>query len=525
MSNYKKEIAVSAALAIVLVVSLSLASNFLYFISTGPPELETEVPEHLNKFSSHQELLSFLGQSYQSPYYLFDLEVRGIPPGPITALESDAAKAGDYSTTNIQVEGVDEADIVKTDGEHIYVVSGNTVFILKAYPPQEAVLLSQIELEGGVTGVFINEGRLVVFEGGSPYWGGVLEKEGGWSAPNTSILVYDVSDGENPALKRNITLDGNYFNSRMIGDYVYVVIQQWVAYQEEDVDLPSIAYRGEIRTIRATDIYYSNVTDSSYAFTTIAAVNVKDDTEAPTYETFMIGASSTMYVSLSNIYITVPRWQWEPEPLLGQLSEPLQTTDIYRFSIDRGTIESKASGVVPGIVLNQFSMDEHQDHFRIATTTSHVARTPEEASSSNHVYVLDMDLNVVGSLEDLAPGETIYSARFMGDRGYLVTFKKVDPLFVIDLAEPTVPKVLGWLKITGYSDYLHPYDENYVIGIGKEAVPAEDGDFAWYQGVKISLFDVSDVANPVEIAKYVIGDRGTESPVLQDHKALLFDRA
>ncbi|MFQ5911250.1 MAG: beta-propeller domain-containing protein, partial [Thermoplasmata archaeon] len=131
----------------------------------------------------------------------------------------------------------------------------------------------------------------------------------------------------------------------------------------------------------------------------------------------------------------------------------------------------------------------------------------------------------VGSLEDLAPGETIYSARFMGDRGYLVTFKKVDPLFVIDLAEPTVPKVLGWLKITGYSDYLHPYDENHVIGIGKEAVPADEGDFAWYQGVKISLFDVTDVANPQEIAKYVIGDRGTESPVLQDHKALLFDRA
>jgi len=135
-----------------------------------------------------------------------------------------------------------------------------------------------------------------------------------------------------------------------------------------------------------------------------------------------------------------------------------------------------------------------------------------------------MDLNIVGRLENLAPGERIYSARFMGERCYVVTFKKVDPLFVIDLETPTNPTVLGQLKITGYSDYLHPYDENHIIGIGKETVEAEEGDFAWYQGVKISLFDVSNVSNPIEIDKYEIGDRGTDSPVLSDHKAFLFDK-
>jgi uncharacterized secreted protein with C-terminal beta-propeller domain len=113
----------------------------------------------------------------------------------------------------------------------------------------------------------------------------------------------------------------------------------------------------------------------------------------------------------------------------------------------------------------------------------------------------------------------------MGDRCYLVTFRKVDPLFVIDLKNPNAPRVLGKLKITGYSDYLHPYDENHVIGVGKETVAAEEGDFAWYQGVKISLFDVSDVSKPKEIDKYEIGDRGTKSPVLGDHKAFLFDRS
>jgi uncharacterized secreted protein with C-terminal beta-propeller domain len=161
-------------------------------------------------------------------------------------------------------------------------------------------------------------------------------------------------------------------------------------------------------------------------------------------------------------------------------------------------------------------MDEYDGYFRVATTTY-------EPTSQNNIYVLDMALNITGSLVDLAPGETIYSARFMGERCYLVTFRQVDPLFVIDLKDPDEPKVLGYLKVTGYSNYLHPYDENHIIGIGKETT--EEGDSAWYQGVKIALFDVSDVSNPVEISKYEIGDRGTDSPVLWDHKAFLFDKS
>jgi len=175
-----------------------------------------------------------------------------------------------------------------------------------------------------------------------------------------------------------------------------------------------------------------------------------------------------------------------------------------------------ASGEIPGMVLNQFAMDEYDGYFRVATTV-------HGEKALNNVYVLNMALNITGSLTDLALGETIYSARFMGERCYLVTFRNIDPLFVIDLSNPTNPRLLGELKITGYSSYLHPYDENHIIGIGKETV-AEQEDFAWYQGVKISLFDVSDVSNPREISKYEIGDRGTDSPVLWDHKAFLFDK-
>ena len=171
-------------------------------------------------------------------------------------------------------------------------------------------------------------------------------------------------------------------------------------------------------------------------------------------------------------------------------------------------------------------MDEYEGYFRLTTTTGYAW----DDNSANHLYVLNDDLEVVGSIENIAPGETIYSTRFMGDRAYLVTFKKVDPFFVIDVSNPTAPEILGYLKIPGYSDYLHPYGENYVIGFGKDtAEPTEEEgfwntvDFAWFQGLKIAMFDVSDVENPIELHKEIIGDRGSSTELLYNHKALLFD--
>ena len=258
-------------------------------------------------------------------------------------------------------------------------------------------------------------------------------------------------------------------------------------------------------------IYYTNVTEPWYSFTNILAINVQDPEEQIGYESFLLGPSTTLYASRENIYLTSPSWDWSSD-----------STNVYKITIDGRSIEFTADGTVPGRVLNQFSMDERDGYFRIAVTSGHVSRNG--ASTSNDVYVLNASLGIVGSVTGLAPGEDIYSVRFMGDRCYMVTFKKVDPLFTIDLADPENPKVLGKLKIPGYSDYLHPYDENTLIGIGKETVEAEEGDFAWYQGVKIRLFDVSDVENPRELAKIEIGDRGTDSPALDDHKAVLFSR-
>ncbi len=451
----------------------------------------------LKKFSSYEELKNFVKASSQAyPYSFWESPSQTLGlRATVTENVAGGYGAPDYSTTNIQVAGVDEADVVKTDGEYIYVVSNKSVVIVKAYPAEEAEVISTIDLDGTLRGVFVNKDRLVIFE------------DEGYKA---FIRVYDMSDRTNPIQASNVSLDGYYLNSRMIGDYVYVVINKPAYCQNDEVELPKIYSDDEVREISATDIYYSDISDYSYAFTTIVAVNVQNDDQEPTLKPFLLGATSNMYVSLNNIYIAFPE---------------NDNTLIYRIHIDENEIGIRASGDVPGYVLNQFSMDEHEGYFRIATTTGHIARSLEEASSRNHVYVLDMNLDIVGRLEDLAPGETIYSARFMGSRCYLVTFRKVDPLFVIDLEDPRNPRVLGQLKITGYSDYLHPYDENHVIGIGKETVAADEGDFAWYQGVKISLFDVSDVENPKEIHKYEVGDRGTDSPILRDHKALLFDKS
>jgi len=485
-----------------------------YNLGVYPPESESpSFSAMLKTFSSHEELISFLTENSGTqeffPFYgSWGRFLGTLPQGAVFYTAETADLGFEYSTTNIQVAGVDEADIVKTDGEHVYLVSGDDVFILKAYPPEGAEVLSKMTFNDTYpVGIFVNGDRLALlgykyvdtYE--SYYRDFYLDTK-------TFVNVYDISNKTNPTLLRNFTMSGNYFNSRMIGEYVYFVVSQQAYIINDTVILPQVYSNDGIKEISVSGIQYFNTSDSYYMFTTIVAMNVQDVAEKPTNKTILLGGTSCMYVSLNNIYITFPK---------------SESTLVYRFQIENDKIEPMANGEVPGYILNQFSMDEHNGYFRIATTTGHIARILEQATSKNHVYVLDMNLTIVGRLEDLAPGERIYSARFMADRCYLVTFVKIDPLFVIDLGEPTNPNVLGKLKIPGYSDYLHPYDETHIIGVGKETEEADEGDFAWYQGVKISLFDVSNVSDPKQIANYTIGDRGTDSPILRDHKAFLFD--
>lgn len=529
-----------------LATLLVISSVPLYFYLKTP---ESSDQIALNKFSSYEELKTFLETASSLPnnYWVRGGEPMAESSDAQVAVPAPAEAADtDYSKTNIQVEGVDEADIVKTDGEYIYIVSGGNITIIKAYPPQEAKVLSKISLEGGITGIFINGDKLAVFEteyGIYPLYEGEVVYDSSSSSeevkeptaddeatssseprngstteepprvpvpivyepPTTSIKVYDISDRGNPVLKRNFSVDGNYFSSRMIGDYVYVVATQWAVFIETDVFLPRVHSDNETEVIAADDIYYYNFSDSSYSFTSIVALNIQNDAQEPTHQTILLGGTSTIYVSQNNIYLTFPNYTW-------QENETMKTT-VQRIKINKQTITFAAQGEVPGYILNQFSMDEYSGYFRIATTTNNWRTFAEEATSKNNVYVLDMDLNIVGKLEDLAPGEQIYSARFMGDRCYLVTFKQTDPFFVIDIANPTEPKVLGYLKIPGFSGYLHPYDKNHIIGIGKQD-----------NNVKLSLFDVTDVTDPTETAKYIVEAEYSDSPVLYDHKAFLFDK-
>jgi uncharacterized secreted protein with C-terminal beta-propeller domain len=507
--NWAKVLApVAAAVLLITVVGLFAVDR------SGPLYLGGS---QISTFTSYEQLQEFVktNAGYKQFHWgFFRGDVTLAPAGAeYSALVPSVI---DYSTTNIQVAGVDEADIVKTDGAYIYLASGNKTIIVKAYPPEQAQVLSEIELEGTVIGIFINGDRLVVFEEEMPYYAyydigqdSVEKFYMPYRSPKTYVKVFDVSDRENPQLRREFSANGQYVSSRMIGDYAYLVVNEPVYEQDDEVNLPKIYLDGNETEIRATDIYYSDVVDYYYMYTTIIAINTQNDGQEPAYETILLGASSNLYVSPNDIYLTFPVW--------GTGMGDVDKTSIHRIHIAGDEIIPVASGEVPGTVLNQFSMDEYGDYFRVATTTH--GETPR-----NDVYVLNMALNITGSLTGLAPGETIYSARFMGERCYLVTFRSIDPLFVIDLGNPYNPQILGELKITGYSSYLHPYDETHIIGIGKETV-AEREDFAWYQGVKISLFDVSDVSNPVEIGKYEIGDRGTDSPVLWDHKAFLFDKS
>jgi uncharacterized secreted protein with C-terminal beta-propeller domain len=263
--------------------------------------------------------------------------------------------------------------------------------------------------------------------------------------------------------------------------------------------LPQVSTNTATKEIEPTSVYYCDMQDTYFTYTTFAGINILDDSQSPTDMTILMGGTSNMYVSTENMYLTFP-------------DNTGESTEIYRVAINGANLTFDAKGVVSGYVLNQYSMDEYNNYFRVATTVSTGSWVNRD--QHNNLYVLDMDLNVVGQLENLAQGEQIYSARFTGDKAYLVTFKQVDPFFVIDLQDPTNPTVAGELKIPGYSSYLHIYDENHVIGIGKEN-----------STVKLSFFDVSDINSPIEIAKYIIGADAdySDSTALYEPKAFLFD--
>ncbi len=542
--------ATAAVLSAVMLVSM------VYVFGAAPILFPDQAPSAsgMRTFASMADIVNYLNTNAQGSNYLggpldnqfFGERASLSAPNPMTrgtfsdssaVQESSGTGSKGYSTTNIQVTGVDEADTVKTDGNYIYTISSkqnnyyyydaynsgysNTVYVLDA-DPQNAHVVSKITMDNNTqaAGLFLsNDGNklVVVASKYQSYYGvlGIAED----SAPRimpyynsdvyTFLYVYDVSNKASPALTRNLTMSGSYFNSRMIGDNVYAVISQPAVVYNDLVTLPAV-YDDQVSYKAApTTIYYADMNDTSYTFTSFYGINIVDDASQATNMTVMMGGASTMYVSPTNIYVTYPNWD----------NSAGSYTAIYRIGINGLDLSLQAQGSVPGNLLNQYSMDEYNGYFRVATNWY------GQDSQINNVYVLNPNLEVTGKLEGLAPNENLHAVRFMGDKCYLVTFQQIDPLFVIDLSQPSSPTVLGELKIPGYSDYLHPFDETHLIGVGKEAVVSEERNFAWYQGLKLALFDVGNVNNPVQLSYYGIGDRGTDSEALYEPKAFLFDQS
>ncbi|MDD1686125.1 beta-propeller domain-containing protein [Methanoregula sp.] len=425
---------------------------------------------------------------------------------PVTAAtQAPLSESGrKYSTTNVQVKDVDEADIVKTDGTYIYLVTGNRLHILKGYPAQEAGIISTLQFSGSPQSLYLDGDRLVLITSTQRSYDFSRCQPGACSgtipiAQKTQVFVYSVKDPVHPVLVREMELDGVYKDTRMIGSMLYFVTEDYLDLYASDVVFPEVYDSSHGSFVPS--VYYFDRNDRSFSLTTIGAVDIQA-TGPVKARTFLIGSAGTVYVSPDTLFIAVPG---------AGNGQAIQSTELYAFSLDDGELTYSARGTVDGTLLNQFSMDEYGGNLRVATTVQDY----QHNGYSSRVTILDGRLEVIGSVGDLASGEQIYAARFMGDRLYLVTFRETDPLFVIDLTYPKNPKVLGELHIPGFSRYLHPYDATHLIGVGKEST---------WGGLKIALFDVTDVHNPRLVDEEKLGGYGSDSEVLRDHKAFLFDR-
>jgi uncharacterized secreted protein with C-terminal beta-propeller domain len=444
-------------------------------------------PETLMNFRSHVELILYL-QTHQIS------GPRGLEPAILTFSGDSNTLA--YSDTNIQVSGVDEMDLVKTNGTILYFANDEQVHIIRAYPLEMVERIGVIQPEGVPQGLFLfNSTRLTIIS---------------QNYSNIFVEVFDVSDPSIPLRISGLVLEGYLVGTRMIQNILYLIIASSVRDYEGRIQLPRVdVLWGEIGRFKyivpASRIHYDpHMIDSSFQYTNVISLDVLAPSPAFDIQTFLIASSyATLYVSHNNIYLLSHQWHYG------------DSTKIHRIQIQEGVVAYAASGQVPGQVLNQFSVDEYDRTLRVATTYRNNSR------QMNGVFLLDMSLKTIGSIQGLAPNERLYSARFLGPMGFLVTFYKVDPLFVINLTSPTNPQVLGELHIPGFSQYLHPLDSTHLLGIGKD-VKFNEVTW-WYQGLKLSLFNTTNPFEPQEMTKLIIGARGTTSEALQDHKAVLID--
>ena len=405
-----------------------------------------------------------------------------------SASNTDDASA-EHSDTTVQVEGVDEADIVKTDGKYIYILDsgykGKTIKIIDV-TGEKPKQLKSIVTEGIHGADMYLSGDRIILRGTSDSEFSVL------------AVIYDISDPNNPKEITRVNQSGDYNESRQIDGKLYVISKfcvdtSGIKKSEEETYVPSVTCSDYDGAVAADSVhFYDNCLYPQY--TVLCGYDIKDGTLLGAQS--VLGGSYTVYANTENI-ITCGN----PD------SDGL--TQVARFSLDGGKIELKATGSIKGSLLNQFSIDEYKGYFRFVLTDYYKTRT-------NSLVILDGDLKETGKITDLAPGERVYSVRFMGDAAYFVTFRQVDPLFSADVSDPYNPKIIGSLKIPGFSNYLFPYGDK-LLGIGRNA----DERTGRAEGMKLSMFDISDPSNVTEGSKTDIPASNSEA--LYNHKATIAD--
>ena len=485
--------------------------------------------------------------SYSYPYITNSdiFKGDGIAPSDFTA---DSASTTDsitttqptkeYSTTNIQVENVDEADITKTDGDYIYSLSEEKVIITDVRDENQIKIASEIEQNDSdiipIDLILYNNKLVVISE--------EIESSTIYSKNYdniTFVSIYDISDKENPKEVKNYQLEQPYYTSRCIDGRLYVISSGYL--KEENDEIVTYYYEdGE-----QIDPGYKNIKRikdlNTDAQTILSMLDLNNINEKVKVNSYLMDVENA-YVSENNIYLLDEKYEWKysgtPEissifgfkGILGAFSNDYYEnedsgtyTNIYKFNLlEDGSIKYDKKAKEKGETINQFSIDEYAGNLRMALYDSEGSR----------VVIFNNEMEKIGETEALAEGERMYSSRFLGNKAYLVTYKTIDPLFVIDLSNPERPEVLGELKIPGYSTYLHPYDENHLIGIGMQTEERVNRDSsgrirstsAVITGMKMALFDVTDVNNPVQISETIIGDSRTTSAILTNHKALLFSK-
>ena len=532
-------------------------SSFVVFDSSQPALHKVKNKQVLTELFSHENQRN----QYFSVLASIPFDTSGFSPVNTSATS--------VSQTNIQEVGVDESDRIKTDGNHLY-----TLESCDSEPLKECITAYQINhapASNTQTGQLGNESNLG--QQGSLYLKEVNNKKllihlsnsnnfninnvwylsTYWQNNNTEIRFVDVSQANKMSVGTHITIDSAILSSRLIDDVLYLVTRKNPSFidpasdtvklpvdgstlaKEPDINdqLPIISFNDnsdKTPLIKATDCFIpiqnsQKPTDNTLiTITAIPLANPKSH-----YSTCIAGNIDTFYMSTKSLYLASSRYpvSFSENSIIYNPGDAEMETEIHKFSLAKGQLDYRGSGSVSGHLgwntsKQAFRMGEYEGILKVATSKGN--EWGETSSTSVSVLKESSDrknLEEISSLHNLGkPGERLFAARFIGTRGYLVTFKQTDPLYVLNFKDPEHPEILGELEIQGYSDYLHPIGENYLLGIGKDAIPGKEEDTAFYQGVKLSLFDVSDANNLKEVKSIIIGKRGTESAVLQDHHAL-----